>query len=72
MDLVDVLFETVDFFEECQEKNSCEFSDCLSDYRSKFSKFIYDCTMARSDLNFAKNGFKNELTFRNKYFIRKI
>jgi hypothetical protein len=41
MDMVDVLFETVDFFEECQEKNSCEFSDSLSDYRSKLFSIYF-------------------------------
>ena len=69
MNLVGLLFETVDFFEECQEKISCNFSNFLSDNRSKLLKFSIDCTMARLDFDFAKNNaIKSEVNFRNIFF----
>jgi hypothetical protein len=69
MNLVGLLFETVDFFEECQVKISCNFSDFLSDNRSKLLKFTFDCTMACLDFDFAKNNaIKSEVNFRNIFF----
>jgi hypothetical protein len=35
MKLIDIIFETVDFF---QEKNTCEFSDSLPSNRGKLYK----------------------------------
>ena len=46
MDLVELLFETVDFFEEYQEKVSCEFSDFLSENRFKLFELSFYGTMA--------------------------
>ena len=70
--MIDLLFKTVDFFEECQEKISCEFTNFFSNNPAKLFELSFDGTMARLDVNYAENnGIKNEIEFRN-FFFKKI
>ena len=72
MDLVHLVLETVDFYEECEEEISCEFNNFLTNNRSKLFDLSFDGTMAHLNLNFAKNkGIENNKDFRN-FFIKKI
>ena len=72
MNLVELLFETADIFEKCQEKIPCEFSDFLSENRFKLFELSFYVTMAHVDVNFAKENFiRSEIYFRN-YFYQKI
>jgi hypothetical protein len=48
MNLFNFLCETVDFYYEFEEKNSCEFSDSLRKNRSKLYKFITNLTIAQA------------------------
>ena len=69
MKLIDIIFETVDFFHEFQDKNPCEFSDSLPSNRGKLYKLITDYTITRLDLNFRReNGLETETNFRNAFF----
>ena len=69
MKLIDIIFETVDFFHEFQDTNPCEFSDSLPSNRGKLYKLITDYTITRLDLNFRReNGLETETNFRNAFF----
>ena len=67
MNLFNFLCETVDFYYEFEEKNSCEFSDSLRKNRSKLYKFITNLRIAQAALKFSKMKYIFEI-FLSKVF----